>query len=424
MKKNSVLAYFFIFIAAFAYESFEEDIKDTWISVYSNNSTLIRENRYMEIGNETEQIVLNGLPKYVDIGSLSLKGVNVKSMNYNSDIINSNELLERYVGKKIFILDDTGREEVKLLSVSPQIVVEKLGGEILVDPKKEILLPKFSETPLLYPNLLIKTERISGPVELEASYLTSGIYWQFTYKFDLKSKNFETWTELRNSSGKDFNDVHLKLISGDLNSGYPRFDAKTYSSAIENVGRFSKWSDYMVYEFEKPVTLKNSSVEYVKLSESNLDYEKYYKHRFNSYSRNPSINIKLKNNLKRVVARGRVSFYDGIDYLGESVLNYLNEGEDADISIARSFEVRVESEIENSIRLSKKIYKKDVAYTVKNNKEEAIKIELMYDNLPVNWTELQSELPYEKVSDRSISFNMNLNPKQEKSFKFSYIQEN
>ena len=180
----------------------------------------------------------------------------------------------------------------------------------------------------------------------------------------------------------------------------------------------------MVYEFEKPVTLKNSSVEYVKLSESNLDYEKYYKHRFNSYSRNPSINIKLKNNLKRVVARGRVSFYDGIDYLGESVLNYLNEGEDADISIARSFEVRVESEIENSIRLSKKIYKKDVAYTVKNNKEEAIKIELMYDNLPVNWTELQSELPYEKVSDRSISFNMNLNPKQEKSFKFSHIQEN
>jgi hypothetical protein len=424
VKKIGIMAYLFICVTAFSYESFEGDIEDTWLSVYSNNITLVREKRYLNIEGETENLMLKGLPKYVDIGSLNLKGVDVKSVNYNSNLLDSYKLLENYIGKKIFLDDTAAREEVKLLSVAPKIIVETASGEILVDPKKEIFLPKLEAEPLLYPSLIVKTEKIDKATELETSYLTNGIYWQFNYKFDLENKNLETWVELRNNSGKNFKDTHLKLISGDMNGSYLRGQAKAYLMEAASLGEFSQWNDYMVYEFDKVVTLMDSNVEYVKLTQDRVDYEKYYEHRFNSFSKNPSINIRFKNTLGRVLARGRVSFYDGVDYLGEGNLDYLNESEKADIGIARSFEVRVESKIDSSVMLSKKIYKKGVVYNLKNNRDEKVKLELIYDNLPASWTELQSEQPYEKVSERSIVFKIDMAPGEEKAFRFSYIEEN
>ena len=60
------------------------------------------------------------------------------------------------------------------------------------------------------------------------------------------------------------------------------------------------------------------------------------------------------------------------------------------------------------VMLSKKIYKKGVVYNLKNNRDEKVKLELIYDNLPASWTELQSEQPYEKVSERSIVFKIDM----------------
>ena len=55
--------------------------------------------------------------------------MDVKSVNYNSNLLDSYKLLENYIGKKIFLDDTAAREEVKLLSVAPKIIVETASGE-------------------------------------------------------------------------------------------------------------------------------------------------------------------------------------------------------------------------------------------------------------------------------------------------------
>lgn len=158
--------------------------------------------------------------------------------NYEYDLLNSAELLKKYLGREVNVTDRNGETYTgTLLSHEDSSIVLKTKAE------KAVVLKDFSKIELddssslsAKPALIWQIySPVSGTRQLLVSYLTGGINWEADYVLisnaDETKADIRGWVSIDNKAGMTYENAVLKLVSGQIN----RVSGPMLGSAEEKV---------------------------------------------------------------------------------------------------------------------------------------------------------------------------------------------
>src|SRR5574337_338633 len=210
-------------------------------------------------------------PTTVHLKSLTdPQGLRILEQNYEYDLLRPQKLLDKYVGKKIKIIDKnyyTGEEkivEATLLSNNGSPIFQ-IDGSIHLGHPGRVILPEIPENLIAKPTLVwLLQNRSARSQTVEASYLTGGISWKADYVFVLNAKDnagdLSGWVTIDNKSGATYRDAVLKLVAGDINRARGRDElnsvlgraAETAASAVAGLRKFTEegFFEYHLYTLQ------------------------------------------------------------------------------------------------------------------------------------------------------------------------------
>ena len=239
-----VKSYVFLFLLVLTMMVFGQTAS---ITVTSENMALVHEPREFSLEQGKSIVMLHDLPKLIDPTSIyfdsSLEGFQILEQQFLFDSMDISSLLEKSVGKDVEIISGTDNTYGKLISFDGStIIVESMDGYInliarnsnqILRIKDRDTMDQFTITPTLQWNV---STRKSGKVIGQLNYMTTGLNWRPEYTFVVeeneKSAELSAWVSLSNQSGKDFKDVSLNLLAGELNIVRPQRGPAVYPKSM------------------------------------------------------------------------------------------------------------------------------------------------------------------------------------------------
>ncbi|MCC6486032.1 MAG: DUF4139 domain-containing protein, partial [Candidatus Hydrogenedentes bacterium] len=224
------------------------DQTDVAITAYNNGLALVRDTRKValptgEVSLQFMDVAQQIRPETVSLQSASTPGsVGILEQNYEYDLISPSKLMEKYVGKKVWLQNfhndiKLGRTEADLLSTN-EGPVYKVGNEIYLGFPGNVVLPEIPENLIAKPSLIWMLSNEQAEQTLEVTYLTNGVSWQADYVVTLAkndaSLDLAGWVTMNNQSGATYTNAQLKLVAGDVNVVQP--PAETASGGVAFFG--------------------------------------------------------------------------------------------------------------------------------------------------------------------------------------------
>lgn len=217
------------------YRVISETADATSVTIYPDNLALITEVRTVTVPQGRSVIAFEGVSDLIIPQTMILReftGLTLER-NFDYDLIGKASLFEKSVGDMITLtrfdkasgaISDTN---ARIISAQPS------GGVVIdVDGKTEVLMcsglserTQFDGLPAgLNPAPVMSIEvnaDAAGTQEVVISYLTSGLGWRADYRLDINKTEDKAsmlgWLTLTNGTAKDYADVALSIIAGDLN---------------------------------------------------------------------------------------------------------------------------------------------------------------------------------------------------------------
>ncbi|WP_019413224.1 DUF4139 domain-containing protein [Paenisporosarcina sp. TG20] len=361
--------------------------KDLALTVYNDGFALIQEVRTIPPLSDDHLIHYLDVPQLIEPNSLQVKGLQVAELNYEYDLVDKFKLLEKYVGRKIKLVDkETGVEKAyRLLSAQNGLVLEDLvTHEIVLDAEGETRLPDLPDGLILNPTLVWRIRQQTAE-DARVTYLTRGLSWDVDYVAQVRENDFDLtgWVTLTNNSGMTYRDAKLKLMAGTVHR-VPRHIQKSVAYIQEETYQIEPehqaFADYHLYTMPEKVTIKDHQQKQLQLLsayqiKSKMVYE------VDSYSDHPNVYFTFENSAANELGiplpKGRFKLYkenviDGSsEFIGEDNISHTAVGEIVRIQSGEAFDITVESDFVAE-------YKKDgfeyeeVVYQIRNQKEQAI----------------------------------------------------
>lgn len=208
-----------------------KDQTDIAVTVYNGNLALVRDRRKVSLypGNVTlrfADVAQQVRPETVSLQSVLDPGkLSILEQNYEYDLMSPAKLMEKYVGKKVKLVNLStevtfGEAEAELLSVN-EGPVYKVGNDIYLGYPGQVVLPEIPENLIAKPSLIWLLDNDGTDHEIEVTYLTGGIDWRADYVITLAkddaSMDLLGWVTLNNQSGAAYTNAQLKVVAGELN---------------------------------------------------------------------------------------------------------------------------------------------------------------------------------------------------------------
>ncbi|BDU50953.1 DUF4139 domain-containing protein [Haliovirga abyssi] len=439
MKRILILLMIISNMAFAEYSSTSKDIQENSLTIYNGGFGLVREIRDSSNISNSEKII-----NYLDVAqkiepdSIIVNGVNILSLNYEYDLVSMNKLLEKYIGEDVIYTKNKSKINCTLLSVKGGIVLkDKKSGEIYLGVGVDkIILPKMIEGLRLKPALIWDIEEGTSSNELEVSYLTKGIKWEANYVINLENKrlNLIGWVNINNNSGKDYKNTKLKLIAGDVNRAnnneglFLMKRSMLASNSPKDNFKEKSFFDYHMYTLNRNLNVKNNQSKQIKfISGNNIKYKKYYS--YSNTNKETKVIVSFENSknngLGIAFPKGKIKIYkkdledNSSEFVGEDRINHTPKDENIKVVAGKVFDVKVEYKEINYKKISKRIYEKTIKYTIKNHKNEKIKINIEH-SLYGDWEMLNSNTKYVKDSIKKIIFPIDINRDSTYVLKFTY----
>src|SRR5262247_1881602 len=164
-----------------------ETQKNVMVTIYNGNLGLVKDVREVRLPVGTHEAQFTDVAAHIDPTSVHLKslsdptGLKILEQNYEYDLLSSDKLLEKYVGKTVRLYQSDGTfHEATLLST--QGPVFEINGQIHLGYSGRLVLPALPENLVSKPTLVwLLRNRADTLQRIEASYLTSGITWKADY---------------------------------------------------------------------------------------------------------------------------------------------------------------------------------------------------------------------------------------------------
>jgi hypothetical protein len=258
--------------------------RDLMITVYNGNLGLVKDVREVRLDAGLIETHFMDVAAQIDPTSVLLRsltdpaGLKILEQNYEYDLLSSEKLMEKYVGRKVRLYQSNGTfQEATLLSTRGPVY--DINGQIHMGHFGSVVLPALPENLVSKPTLawLLRNTR-PAPQRVEASYLTGGISWKSDYVMLINATDSRAdltgWVTINNQSGATYRDAALKLVAGDINRAASRDDsrramemaAKAASPAVaDREFKSEGFFEYHLYTLDGRTTIKESQTKQLTL---------------------------------------------------------------------------------------------------------------------------------------------------------------
>ena len=403
-------------INLFAYKV--ENVKNKEVIIYPNK-VIINESLKLKDDGNKNKITYVGVSKNIDINSINLIGGDLKGVELEKEI-NSNSILKPYLGKLIQAKKDGKTYDLILLDYTKNIVGKDIKtGEIYILNNPDI---KLNDAYIKTENTLVmdieKLEKTNKFNKIKLSYITQGLNLNISHKLNLNNVNLETWGKIYNNTEKDLKNIKVKIISELSN---PR--SYMMKSAMSESISVRETNDTIEYKLKEKIDFKKNSEKNIKLQTKKINLVEKYVYWSREYSKNPTRIIEITNTSNTTIPMGKIYVWDNQKFVGDSNIGFIPKGEKYNLKLNKNFNIIIDKKIINSYSLGNNLIKKEIKLDIKNNNNKKINLEISYNQLPEIWTKLQSQEKFEKISNKTIKFKLDINKNSNKTVIFSYIEE-
>jgi len=359
----------------------------------------------------------------------------ILEQNYEYDLMSPAKLMEKYVGKKVILIQKNNYKgerlpiEATLMSYNNQQPIYKIGDKIVINRgTEEIELPSIPKNLVSEPTLIWKLKNLyPKKQEIVANYMTGGMRWNADYVAVLSANDkkcgLNGWVTIDNNCGATFKNAQLKLVAGDVQKIQPKQNMRRYktmameSSAIDR-SSFAQESlfEYHMYTLDRPTTLKQNQKKQVSLLEAHgIDVTKiyrcigqnyFYRSRRGDMIKNIKIGVFISfmnsktNNLGMPLPKGTVRVYKADSsgnnqFIGEDRIDHTPKNEKIEIKLGDAFDIVSERRQTFWKRLGDSTYDTGWEIKIRNHKDEDIVVNVV-EPFGCDWTILKSSQKYEK----------------------------
>lgn len=415
------------------------------VTVYNNNLGLIKDTRKLALPRGEGELRFMDVASHIMPVTVHAKSLNrpedftVIEQNYEYDLINAEKLLDKYVGKKIKIIDwnkfQDRKDEVEATLLSNnQGQIYKIADEIYLGHPGYKVLPEIPENLIAKPTLTwLYKNGSKGAHELEVSYLTGNISWKADYVVVLNkddtSSDISGWVTLDNKSGATYNEARLKLVAGEVHRVEPAYKARflmeedmAMAPGFEEKGFF----EYHIYDLKRRTTIKDRQTKQLSLLEARdvgvqkelivHGFKRYFTRHYRKLKQKQPVEVFIKfenskdNNLGMPLPGGIMRLYkeddDGsLQFIGEDRVEHTPKDEEVTLKVGEAFDVVVERVQTDYKVISSKIHESEWEITLRNHKEEDVEVGLV-EPLYSDWEVLKNSHPFTKLDAFTIRFDV------------------
>ena len=403
------------------------------ITVYNSDLALIRETRSFTLAGGAEVIEITDVsgqlnPATVHFGFTDGSEFQLLEQNYDFDLVNTDELLRKFTGKTVKLVDASTQQTLtgRLLSASAGTVLEAPDGSIFLNPPGRFVLPQgAADGLLLRPTLSWLIDAAAGAHTGEISYLSGGLSWQADYVLHLNSDTtagaIEGWVTLSNYSGTTYKDAQLRLVAGEVNrvvDEEPRLRTAAVPEAMPAPAaafQEEQLFEYHLYGLQYPTTLRNSQVKQIGLLQAAavpLTKQLYFD---GINGGDVSVYVKLRNEeaagLGMPLPEGTVRVFQNdrsgaAQFIGEDRIKHTPKDEEVKLKLGNAFDIVGETTRQT---YSDRKDGWDGSWLVKlrNHKREDVLV-IVTATLWGEWKVTQSSLPYQQQDAFTIEFQVHV----------------
>jgi hypothetical protein len=420
-----------------------DDQREVMVTVYNGNLGLVKDLRETRLPVGTTEAWFMDIAAQVDPTTVHLRsltapaGLRILEQNYEYDLLSSEKLLEKYVGKKVRIYqgDGTYLEATLLTTRGP---VFEINGQIHLGSYGRLVLPALPQNLVAKPTLAwLLRNQTAGPQRIEASYLTGGIQWKADYVVVLDAADERAdvtgWVTIDNKSGATYRNAALKLVAGDVNRAPDRRrDARAMELAAKAVsapqasGEFAAegFFEYHLYTLDGRTTIKDNQTKQLALLsaaevpvQKQLVYygaEEYYRNAIGVPISNQKVAVLLEirnskeNRLGIALPKGKVRVYKADrsgsqQFVGEDWIDHTPKDERVKIKLGNAFDVVGERTQKDWRKLGGGLYEVEWEIALRNHKTEDQTVTVI-EPVPGDWQVLHATHPYEKVEAHTLRY--------------------
>jgi len=419
------------------------------VTVYNSNLGLIKDTREIALPLGEGELRFMDVASHIMPVTVHTKSLNrpddfsVLEQNYEYDLMNANKLLDKYVGKKIKLMDWNefqDRKEVveaTLLS-NNQGQIYKINDEIYLGHPGYKVLPEIPENLIAKPTLMwLYDNNSKKPHELEVSYLTKNITWKADYVVVLNkddtSADISGWVSLDNRSGATYKNAALKLVAGEVHRAKERMREDWIRNYTElrkeaSAPQFKEkpFFEYHIYDLQRKTTIKDKQTKQVSLFEAiDAQIQKellvygmkgYFTRRYRGQNPKQPVDVYIKflnsqdNSLGMPLPAGIMRLYKqdsdkSLQFIGEDRIEHTPKDEEVRLKVGEMFDVVAERIQTDYRQITTRLHESEWEITLRNHKKEDITVGIV-EPLFGNWVVISNNYPYKKVDAFTIRFDV------------------
>jgi hypothetical protein len=417
--------------------------RDVMLTIYNGDLGLVKDVREtrLPIGlHETEftDVAAQIDPTTVHLKSLSdPSGLRILEQNYEYDLLSSQKLMEKYVGRTVRLYNSDGTYlEAKLLSTAGPVF--EINGQIHLGHNGRLVLPALPDNLVSKPTLVwLLRNAVAGAQRVEASYLTAGITWKADYVMVLNAADTKAdltgWVTVDNRSGATYANAALKLVAGDVNRApegrrnQRALELAAKAASMQDASRDFKsegFFEYHLYTLDGRTTVKDNQTKQLSLMAADdvpmvkhLFYygaQDYYRTAYGVPMSNQKVGVYLElynakaNRLGVPLPKGKVRVYKADasgsqQFVGEDWIDHTPTDERVKIKMGDAFDVVGERTQKDFRKLASGLYEVEWEIALRNHKTAEQTITVI-EPVPGDWQVLASTHAWEKPEAHMLKF--------------------
>src|SRR5215831_6803863 len=384
-----------------------DDQREVMVTIYNGNLGLVKDLREVRFPAGQTEVQFMDVAALIDPTTVHLKsitdapGLKILEQNYEYDLLTSQKLMEKYVGRKVRLYQNDGTyHDATLLSTNGPVF--EINGQIHMGHYGRLVLPSLPENLVSKPTLVwLLRNQTSRPQRIEASYLTGGITWKADYVMVLNAadtlSDLTGWVTIDNKSGGTYGNAALKLVAGDVNrAAETRRDqrmlelaAKAASPAAANHDFASEgFFEYHLYTLDGRTTLKDNQTKQLTLMSASdvpvlkqLIYygaQDYYRTSYGMPMSNQKVGVYLDikntkaNRLGVPLPKGKVRVYKADasgsqQFVGEDWIDHTPKDERVKIKLGNAFDLVGERTQKDFRKIASNLYEVEWEIALRNH---------------------------------------------------------
>ncbi len=417
--------------------------KDVMVTVYNGNLGLVKDVREVRLPAGLGEAQFMDVAALIDPTSVHLRsltdpaGLKILEQNYEYDLLSSEKLLEKYVGKVVRLYQSDGTfHEARLLSTAGPVF--EINGQIHLGYSGRLVLPSLPDNLVSKPTLVwLLRNQTPAAQKVEASYLTAGITWKADYVMvvgaDDRTSDLTGWVTIDNKTGATYANAALKLVAGDLNRARDQrrenrmLELAAKAAAVQDASRdfaAEGFFEYHLYTLDGRTTIKNQQTKQLALMSAaevpvtkHLVYygaQDYYRNSYGVPIGNQKVAVLLElknsadNRLGVPLPKGKVRVYKADaggsqQLIGEDWIEHTPKDERVKIKLGDAFDVVGERTQKDFRKIGSGLWEVEWEISLRNHKPQEQTVTVI-EPVPGDWQVVHATHTFEKPEAHTLKF--------------------